>query len=227
LALAAAGLRGSDFRPVAGDSTGLVEAAVRNIVARGSGTLVESGGVRPLREADAGRAAEVLLAGEAMWVDEPAEPSLSRAVAVPATTLPPATATLAPGQFWLITFDAPAIQGGRVLNRPMMMELSGLWHGLAWETWLEIHHEDAQAVGVVSGDRVVIRGPRAEIRARVVVTGAIARYCVAVPLGMGHRALGDVARGHGANPLDLPHASVDSDTGVPILGPVPVFLEKA
>ncbi len=50
---------------------------------------------------------------------------------------------------------------------------------------------------------------------------------MAAPVGFGHEALGSVAAGRGANPLDLPFAVLDRDTGAPAWGPVPVFVVKA
>jgi len=226
LALAASGLCGEDFRPPAASSAKLVEIGVRAIVESRRGRLLDATGERPLRGVERTLATKALLAGEAVWLDDPTTEPVARSAAEPKAMTPAAAVDLAPDQLWLVPFDVQAIQGGRILNRPMMMELSGLWHGIAWETWIEIHHQDALTIGVVSGNYVMIRGPRAKIQARVVVTSAIARHCVAVPLGMGHRALGNVARGHGANPLDLLHAVVDKETGVPALGPIPVFLEK-
>ena len=227
LALAAAGVRGSDFRAVATDAEGLVKAGVQIIVKGGRGKLVDAEGERPLRAVDPAAASDALLAGEAAWLDEPAPGPMTRDERAAFTSALSSPTDLAPKQVWLVTFDAPAIQSGRILNRPMMMELSGLWHGLAWESWIEIHPEDAQQFDLVNGDRVSIRGPRAEITARTVVTSSIARGCAAMPIGLGHRALGSVAAGHGANPMDLPHTALDEETGAPVWGPIPVFIAKA
>jgi molybdopterin-containing oxidoreductase family iron-sulfur binding subunit len=227
LALAAAGARGPDFRAPAQNAEGLVRAGVEAIVEERRGTLVEEKHPRRLRAVDRSRALRALLAGEAVWVDERRSAPLARDARIRVATPPTPPADRAPSQLWLVPFDGPAIRGGRLLNRPMMMELSGLWHGVAWETWVELHPRDAQRAGVSPGDRVLVRGPRAEITARAVVTAAVAPGVAAVPVGFGHRALGSVARGHGASPLELPYAELDEETGAPVWGPVPVFVKKA
>jgi anaerobic selenocysteine-containing dehydrogenase len=108
----------------------------------------------------------------------------------------------------------------------MMMELSGLWHGIAWESWIEIHPHDAARLGVGGGDRVRVRGPRAEIFCRAVVTASVTPGAAAAPVGFGHRAVGRIAKGQGASILELPNTTVDDETGAPAWGPVPVFVDK-
>jgi anaerobic selenocysteine-containing dehydrogenase len=227
LSLASKGAAGPGFKAPATEAKGLVEAAVGAIVDMGRGRLVDSRGSSPLSDVDAGKARRALLAGEAVWLAEPekaaGKPQRAARVEGPA----PPLVDLAPGQLWLVPFDAPAIQGGRVLNRPMMMELSGLWHGISWESWIEIHPHDAKQLGVRERDLVRIRGPRAEIVCRAVVTRAVARGVTAAPVGFGHRAMGRVARDQGGNILELPNTKMDEETGAPAWGPVPVFLVKA
>lgn len=227
LALAAAGAAGPGFRAPAADSAGLVAAGVGALVAGGTGQLIDDEGERSVASLGAAAAQRKLLAGEAAWLGEHSTgPAATRQ---PDLEYPPSVPNvdLAPGQVWLQPFDGAGLQGGRILNRPMMMELAGLWHGIAWEPWGEINPTDAKRAGVVSGDRIMIRGPRAEIVVKVVVTYAMAAGVVAVPVGFGHWALGEVARGQGASPLALPHARFDDETGAPVWGPIPVFLKKA
>jgi anaerobic selenocysteine-containing dehydrogenase len=227
LALASRGAAGPDFSAPGSSGKELVEAAVRIIVDRGRGELARAGGRRSLASESAASARRSLLAGESVWI-APTERGPGSASSQAAAAGPPALAAdLAPEQLWLVPFDAPAIQCGRILNRPMMMELSGLVHSFGWDSWLEIHPEDARARNIFSGAEVRIRGPRAEIATRAVVTRTVAPGTVAVPVGFGHRALGSVAKGRGANPLELPFAVLDEETGAPAWGPIPVFLERA
>jgi molybdopterin-containing oxidoreductase family iron-sulfur binding subunit len=208
------------------DAKGLVEAAVAAIVETGRGRLVASDGSNPLSGVDAGKARRALLGGEAAWLAESGKSAGGSPEAVKVKAPPPPLVDLAPGQLWLVPFDAPAIQGGRVLNRPMMMELSGLWHGIAWESWIEIHPHDAARLGVGGGDRVRVRGPRAEILCRAVVTASVTPGAAAAPVGFGHRAMGRIAKGQGASILELPNTTVDEETGAPAWGPVPIFVDK-
>ncbi len=59
------------------------------------------------------------------------------------------------------------------------------------------------------------------------MTRTVTPRVIAAPVGFGHQALGSVARGRGSNPLELPFAVLDRDTGAPAWGPIPVFLVKA
>jgi molybdopterin-containing oxidoreductase family iron-sulfur binding subunit len=227
LDLASAGVAGAKFSPPARDAKGTVEAAVRVIVKSQRGDLVGTGGRRALASVSASSALQSLLSGESIWAVAPEPgPAAARRQAM-AAAAPPSPPDLGPSQLWLVPFDAPAIQGGRILNRPMMMELSGALHGLAWESWVEIHPNDARQRNITSGDRVKIRGPRAEISSRAVVTRTVSPGVAAAPVGFGHVALGSVAAGKGANPLELPFAVLDRETGAPAWGPIPVFIVKA
>jgi anaerobic selenocysteine-containing dehydrogenase len=109
----------------------------------------------------------------------------------------------------------------------MMMEISGMLHGVTWEPWVEIHPEDARPRKIESGDRVRIRGPRAEIDCRAIVTRTVTPKVVAAPVGFGREPLGSLAAGAGADPLELPFAVLDRVTGAPAWGPVPVFVVRA
>jgi anaerobic selenocysteine-containing dehydrogenase len=227
LDLASAGVAGPGFAPRGKNTRTLVEAAVGEIAKRGRGELVDARGRRTLASVGTRSAVTSLVSGESVWV-APSEsgPTTSRPKATPAAAPRPGP-DLAPDQLWLVPFDSAAIQSGRILNRPMMMEISGMHYGLAWESWVEIHPSDARPRGIRSGDRVKIRGQRAEISCRAIVTRAVTARVAATPVGFGHEALGRVAAGAGASPLKLPNTVLDARSGAPAWGSVPVFIEKA
>lgn len=224
--IASAGIAGPRFRPRGESMQQLVERAVESIVSGRRGMLVSSDEARSIAQGGAGPAGERLLSGEAIWIPDGGPPPTRTRARPIASVLTPLVEP-APGQIWLMAFDGPAIHGGRILNRPMMMELSGHWRGRAWESWVEINPVDARRLGIRNGDSVRIRGPRAEIVCPGVITAAVARGVAAAPVGFGQRAMGRVARGHGVNVLDLPNASFDAESDAPIWGPIPVFLSKA
>jgi anaerobic selenocysteine-containing dehydrogenase len=227
LDLASAGVAGPGFAPRGKNARKLVEAAVGEIAKRGRGELVDARGRRALASVGARSAVTSLVSGESVWVAaSESGPTTSRTKATPAAALRPGP-DLAPDQLWLVPFDSAAIQSGRILNRPMMMEISGMHYGFAWETWVEIHPSDARRRSIRSGDRVKIRGQRAEISCRAIVTRTVTRTVAAVPVGFGHEALGRVAAGTGASPLKLPNTVLDARSGAPAWGPVPVFIERA
>jgi molybdopterin-containing oxidoreductase family iron-sulfur binding subunit len=226
LNLASRGGSGPTFSPPTGGVKNVVEAVVQSLVENGQGELVGPDGRRPVSALSVSSTVKGMMSGEIIWTDVSRPgPRASRPTPEVAKPLSP-MADLAPDQLWLTSFDGSALQRGRVLNRPMMMEMAGLQHGLAWESWVEIHPRDANPRHIVTGDRVIIRGPRAEVTAKAVVTRAIHPGTVSTPVGFGHRALGEVARGKGSNPLELPYAALDGETGTPVWGPIPVFVVK-
>jgi anaerobic selenocysteine-containing dehydrogenase len=227
LDLASAGVVGPDFPSRWKSGRELVEAAIGDIAKRGRGELVDARGRGTLASVEARSAVASLVSGESVWVAaSESGPRAARTTVTPAAAPRPGP-DLAPDQLWLVPFDSAAIQSGRILNRPMMMEISGMPHGLAWESWVEIHPSDARRRGIRSGDRVKIRGQRAEISCRAIVTRAVTPRVAATPVGFGHEALGRVAAGMGASPLKLPNTVLDARSGAPAWGPVPVFIERA
>jgi molybdopterin-containing oxidoreductase family iron-sulfur binding subunit len=73
---------------------------------------------------------------------------------------------------------------------------------LTWNSWIEIHPETAELLGVTDDDIVSIApisGGDA-IEAVVYKYPAIRPDCVAMPFGQGHTALGRYAEGRGSNP---------------------------
>jgi anaerobic selenocysteine-containing dehydrogenase len=227
LDLASAGVAGPGFAPRGKSAEELVKAAVGDIVRKRRGELLDARGRRPLASVEGRPTIGSLVSGESTWVATPESgPTASRTKATPAAAPRPGP-DLAPDQLWLVPFDSAAIQSGRILNRPMMMEISGMHHGLAWESWVEIHPGDARRRRIRSGDRVKIRGQRAEISCRAIVTRTVAPTVVAAPVGFGHEALGRVAAGVGTSPLKLPNTVLDARTGAPAWGPLPVFIERA
>jgi molybdopterin-containing oxidoreductase family iron-sulfur binding subunit len=227
LDLASSGVAGPGFAPRGKSAEELVKAAVGDIAKKGRGELVDAQGRRSLASVEGRPTIASLVSGESVWV-APFEsgPRAARTKATPAAAPRPGP-DLAPDQLWLVPFDSAAIQSGRILNRPMMMEISGMPHGLAWESWVEIHPSDARRRDIRSGDRVKIRGQRAEISCRAIVTRAVTPRVAATPVGFGHETLGHVAAGAGASPLKLPNTVLDARSGAPAWGPVPVFIERA
>lgn len=82
-----------------------------------------------------------------------------------------------------------------------------------------LHPQDAEAIGVTTGDRVEIRTPGGAVRSRVLVHGGVMPGVVAVEHGFGHKELG--ARAHQIGDREQPHkphlaAGINlNDLGVP------------
>jgi anaerobic selenocysteine-containing dehydrogenase len=74
---------------------------------------------------------------------------------------------------------------------------------MMWQTWVEIHPQTAQKIGVQDGDVVTLASPYGQIEAAVYTFPAIRPDTISIPLGQGHTDLGRFAQNRGANPLQL------------------------
>jgi menaquinone reductase, molybdopterin-binding-like subunit len=106
---------------------------------------------------------------------------------------------------------------GSGANIPFLKELVGLQHGLfateSWRTWVEIHPETAQNLGIAHGDRVWVESSVSHLPAFAMVTAAIPKQVAMMQLGAGHTQFGRFAKDKGANPLHLLAADVDPING--------------
>ncbi|MBI2061650.1 MAG: molybdopterin-dependent oxidoreductase [Nitrospirae bacterium] len=81
-----------------------------------------------------------------------------------------------------------------------------------WSSWVEIHPETAAQHGIQDGDRVEVRSDLGALTTVARVAHGIHPSAVAMPLGLGRKALGVFADGHGADPTALLAPSLDPDT---------------
>ena len=71
---------------------------------------------------------------------------------------------------------------------------------VAWETWLEIHPEDADRLELADGDVVRVSVGRRSFVARAILTTSVQPGLVSAPYGLGRQAGGRWARMRGTNP---------------------------
>ncbi len=88
-----------------------------------------------------------------------------------------------------------------------------------WNTWIEIHPETADDLGIHDDDIVKLVTPHGEIEASVYLYPAIRPDTVAIPFGQGHTAYGRYAQDRGVNPFDLLGAETNTN-GDLILSPI-------
>jgi anaerobic selenocysteine-containing dehydrogenase len=74
---------------------------------------------------------------------------------------------------------------------------------ISWQTWVELHPDTAEQLGVQDGDLVQVTSPHGELEAPVYVYPAIRPDTVAIPFGQGHTDCGRYARDRGSNPMQL------------------------
>ena len=103
------------------------------------------------------------------------------------------------GRFALIVYPSSTLYDGRGANRPWLQELPDPITKLTWSTWLEIHPDTADRLGIADGDIVEVASDAGTVRAVALRYLGIRKDVVALPLGQGHTALGRYAQGRGAN----------------------------
>jgi anaerobic selenocysteine-containing dehydrogenase/Fe-S-cluster-containing dehydrogenase component len=92
---------------------------------------------------------------------------------------------------------------GRLANRGWLQEAPDPITFLAWGNWIDLHPAKAQALDLADGDLVELSSAAGSLRAPVRISTEVSRDLAAIALGYGHRALGENARGIGANAFAL------------------------
>jgi len=112
---------------------------------------------------------------------------------------PPAAAEQAELWPWssVMAFD------GRFANRGWLQEAPDPVTFLAWGNWIDLHPGKAAALGMKDGDLAELATAAGNLRATVRVTEEVSPQLAALALGHGHHALGQNARGVGANAFAL------------------------
>ena len=113
----------------------------------------------------------------------------------------------------LVVYPTAQFYDGRGANRSWMQEQPDAITKAVWNSWVEMHPDMADELGVKRGDLVRIESGQGAIEAPVYVYRGIRRDTVAIPLGQGHTEYGRHARGRGVNPLDLLAPEADSGSG--------------
>jgi anaerobic selenocysteine-containing dehydrogenase len=112
--------------------------------------------------------------------------------------------------YFLYLYMSDFLSDGRGANQPWLQGAPDPMTTVAWQTWVEIHPQTAQELGVKDGDAVRIASPAGEIEVPVYVYPAIRPDTVAIPVGQGHTDYGRYARNRGSNPLTLLGATSES-----------------
>lgn len=82
---------------------------------------------------------------------------------------------------------------GRGANRPWLQELPDPLTQLTWDSWLEIHPEDAQRLAISEGDLLKVTSPYDEIELPAHLSTGVRQGTVAAPVGQGHTTYGRYA----------------------------------
>ena len=118
------------------------------------------------------------------------------------------------GTFALVVYPQLALYDGRTANRPWLQELPDPATTASWQTWVELHPETADELGLRNGDVVSVDSGHGSVEAAVIRYYGARRDTVAMPLGRGHDRMGRFATAaRGANPVTLLPPTADPDSG--------------
>ncbi|MBI4375426.1 MAG: molybdopterin-dependent oxidoreductase, partial [Elusimicrobia bacterium] len=115
----------------------------------------------------------------------------------------------------LHVFIPLALSFGDGAHLPYLHSLVGHHLKEEWETWLEIHPSTAGRLSIKDDQMVWVESSIGKIKAKAKYFVGIDPDTVAMPLGLGHTAMGRYARGIGTNPADLIERHFDA-SGLPI-----------
>jgi len=113
----------------------------------------------------------------------------------------------------LYVYALPNLVGVSTPNLPWLNDIAGAYMFEKWSTWVEVHPETAERLGLVSRDHVEVRTPRGSMTLPVKVYSGLMPEVIAIPSGFGHKAGGRWCAGIGENPAELVDAPKDPLTG--------------
>ncbi len=103
------------------------------------------------------------------------------------------------GEYYLYPFMNGPLSDGSGANKPWLQETPDPTTTVMWNTWVEIHPDTADKLGLKDDDVVRVTSPFGEIEASVYRYPAIRPDTIGIPFGQGHTAFGRYAQDRGAN----------------------------
>lgn len=107
------------------------------------------------------------------------------------------------GEYHLFPFPSPILGDGSGANKPWLQETPDPTTSVMWNTWVEIHPDTADKLGLADNDVVRITSPFGELEVPVYRYPAIRPDTLAIPFGQGHTAYGRYAQERGVNLASL------------------------
>jgi len=90
------------------------------------------------------------------------------------------------GSFVLLPVPSPLLSDGRGAYLPWLQETPDPVTKVTWQSWAEISHKSAEALGVEYGDVLAVQTSAGEIELPVVPRGGIRDDVIAIAIGQGH-----------------------------------------
>jgi len=103
-------------------------------------------------------------------------------------------------------------------NLPWLNDIAGAYMFEKWRTWVELHPETADRLGLHDHDHAEVRTPRGELVLPVKLFAGLTPEVLAIPFGFGRRFGGRWCAGIGENPADLVDVQTDPLTGTALWG---------
>jgi anaerobic selenocysteine-containing dehydrogenase/Fe-S-cluster-containing dehydrogenase component len=97
-----------------------------------------------------------------------------------------AAASPAAGELFLVTYPSPTLGDGRGANKPWLQELPDPVTKVLWSSWVELHPETAERLGIHRGDVLEVKTAAGSVRAPAITYLGIRPDTVAMALGQGH-----------------------------------------
>ncbi len=129
----------------------------------------------------------------------------------PRSAMPaPEALTLAPpvaqaqGDYFLVTYHSPVLGDGRGANKPWLQELPDPVTKVLWSSWVEIHPETANKLGIERGDAVEVKTASGTVTVPAYHYLGIRPDTIALAIGQGHSSVAKLEDHNGKNDTNVP-----------------------
>ena len=130
------------------------------------------------------------------------------------------------GEFYLMAYPSLHFYDGRGANRSWLQETPDPLTKVVWDSWVEIHPESAQRLGIRESDLLKVASPSGTLQAPAHLTSGIRPDTVAIPIGQGHTQFGRYAKDRGVNVLDLLPPRTEPLSGGRVWASTKVHIER-
>ncbi|HXA56080.1 MAG TPA: molybdopterin-dependent oxidoreductase [Candidatus Acidoferrum sp.] len=128
--------------------------------------------------------------------------------------------------FYFLPFASQMFYDGSLAHLPWMQEAPDPLSSAMWSTWVEIHPQTAQKLGIAQADLLEVTSQHGTLQAPAMISPGIAPDAIAMPLGQGHEQYTRYASGRGANPISI-LAPLTTENGALAWGATRVKISKA
>jgi len=113
----------------------------------------------------------------------------------------------------LYVYPLPNLVSVSSPNLPWLNDIAGAYMFEKWRTWVELHPETAERLGLHDHELAEVRTTRGKVVLPVKVFAGLMPDVLAIPFGFGRRYGGRWCAGIGENPADLVDPQIDPLTG--------------